>query len=400
MMPMLPKHPPGSARPPCQFGRVFFALLATATCSLATPVSSAEPPITFPEYFSKDPARPMRLLAQKSFGTSDGYSEDALPIEPPASQPFGDAGRLVARLKIPADFAQPLTLRLDAAAAADAKQGETVRAAELVLGMALACRAPSEVCENAPPVILERVTVRIDPRVKVSLNPWSFDGSTYTRVVVDGAERTLMSGQGDRSLYAPPQLWTEADLLIAFPRKTAFPRNAQVIQLRASLLQGEFTENEPSPRSRMRVWLRPLGINGPTVALAGLAMLCMGFVAWRATRAGRSEDAPGLFGALLFLWGWLLAAAPIVFYILQRDTRGTLYYTATGLLFALSGVYAFFDRPAAKSWYIAGYLLAVGWTFMEFDAFSSQIIMRLGMPTLIGAYLWHLARIGKFQSPG
>jgi hypothetical protein len=35
---------------------------------------------------------------------------------------------------------------------------------------------------------------------------------------------------------------------------------------------------------------------------------------------------------------------------------------------------------------------------MEFDVFSSQIIMRLGMPTLVGAYMWYLTRTGRFQS--
>jgi hypothetical protein len=38
----------------------------------------------------------------------------------------------------------------------------------------------------------------------------------------------------------------------------------------------------------------------------------------------------------MFLWGGLLAAAPIVLHLLQRDTQGLLYYTATGLLFALT----------------------------------------------------------------
>ncbi len=378
-----------------------FAVFAAASCGFAIlPASCATPSITFPEYFSKDPAAPMVLLGQKSFGTSDGYSEEVLPFDARARQPFGDAGKLVARFRIHRDFVQPtLTLRLDAAAAVDAQKGETVRTAELVLSLAFLCHSPSEVCENAPAPTLERVTVRVAPRVKLSLNPWSNDGSTYTRVTVEGVERTLMQGQEGRSLNVPGAPWEEADLLIAFPRETKSTGSLQVIQLRASQLQGEFTETEPSPRSRMRVWLRSLGIGDWTIAVALLAVLCMGFIAWRAVRPGRSEDAPGAFGALLFLWGGLLAMAPIVLYFLQRDTQGTLYYTATGLLFALSGVYAFFDRPAAKSWYTAGYLLALGWTLMELDTLSSQIVVQLGMPTLMGAYLWYLARKGRFQSP-
>jgi len=373
------------------------AVMTVVSCGIACgPAYAAAPPIIFPEYFSKDPARPMRLLAQKWFGTNDAYSEEVLPFDPRATQPFGDAGHLLARVRLPEDSLQPLTLRLDAAAV-DARQGESVRAAELVLGLAIVCHSPSEVCQNAPAPALERVTVQVAPRVKFSLNPWSYDGSTYTRVTVEGVERTLMKGQGGRSLNVPVAPWEEADLLIAFPRRTASPGSLQVIQLRASLLQGEFTETEPSPRSRMRAWLRPLAIGDWTIAVAGIAMLYMGFVAWRAVRAGRSDDAPRAFGALLFLLGGVLSAAPMALHGLQRDTQGTLYYTATGLLFALSGVHAFFDRPAAKFWYTAGYLLAVGWTFMEFDTFSREFVMRLGMPTLIGAYVWHLARTGRFQ---
>jgi hypothetical protein len=287
---------------------------------------------------------------------------------------------------------------LDVAGAVDAQQGETVRNAELRVTLALVCRSPEEVCQKAPTLRPAHITIPVSPRVKLSWNPWSYDGSTFTRVTVDGVERTLVTGQQRHRLEIPDVPWEEADLLIAFPRQTTASRNLQVIQLRASLLQGEFTEIEPSPRSRLRAWLRPLGIGSWTIALAGLAMLGMGFIAWRELRAGRSEHAPHVFGALLFLWGWMLAAVPLVLYLWQGDARGMLYYTATGLFFALSGLYAFFGRAAAKFWYTTAYVLALGWTFVEWDVTSRQFFMQLGMPTLIGAYMWHLARTGRLES--
>ena len=378
---------------------LLFALVTTAACGLITQtVSSRELPDNFPEYFSKDPERPMRMLAQKSFDTSDGHSENPLPIAPRASQPFGAAGHLLSRVRFPQDVARPLTLRFDVVAGAVARQGENVRATELEMDIALACRSPREICANTSPLALEHVAIQLDPRVKLSLNPWSFDGSTYARAIVDGIERVLMKGQESRAVSVPPGRWTEADLIIAFPRKTASARDTRVIHLRASLLQGDFTETEPSLRARMRVWLRRQGIGAWTVVVAGFALVCMGAVAWRTALAGRNEDAPRTFGALVFLWGSLLAAAPITFYFLERDTQGTLYFTVTGLLFALSGVFAFFGRSAAKSWYLASYLLSLGWTFIEFDVFSSQTIVRLGLQTLIGVYLWHLARSGSLQA--
>ena len=337
----------------------------------------------------------MRMLAQKSLATNDSYEEEALRARPRGDEPFGGAGQFVARVRIPTDFAKKITVRLDAIAAIDAKQGERVQSRMLELNLALVCRSPREVCLSAPLEGVAVVKVELRPHIKFRLNPWSYDATNYTRALVDGVEGTLLDGQGSHILEKPPARWTEADLIVAFPRNAAAPKSTPAIQTRLSLLQGEFSESEPTLPSRMRVWLRPLGIGRGAVALAVLALLFMGFVAWRAER---DEDAPRTFGTLLFLWGWLLASAPIVLFFLDHDTQGTLYFTVTGLLFALSGVYAFFGRPAAKTWYAVGYFLAMSWTLIEFDVFSRQVLMQLGMPTLVGVYLWSLARAGRFQS--
>jgi hypothetical protein len=373
-----------------------FAFVAAATLWVQTPpATAATASISFPEYFSKDPANPMRLLAQKSFTTRDGYTEEAVRDRTRTAEPFGNAGHVVARVRIPADFAKPITFRVDAATAIDAKQGERVKGRGVEMRLALVCRSPHDVCQNARPESLAILEVGLSPHVKFRLNPWSYDGTNYTRVTMDGVEGTLVDGQGSRTLERPPALWTEADVVVSFPGQPAAAKSAPVIRMRVSLLQGEFAQTEPTLRSRMRVWLKPLGIGRGAVAMAAAALLFMGFVAWRAER---NEDAPRTFGALLFLWSSLLACAPIVFYLLHHDTQGTLYYTATGLLFAVSGVYAFFGRPAATSWYAAGYWLAIGWTFTEFDVFSRQAAMQLGMPTLIGMYIWSLSRAGRFHA--
>ena len=172
-----------------------------------------------------------------------------------------------------------------------------------------------------------------------------------------------------------------------------------MIELRASLLQGDFDETQPSPRLRLRAWLAPLGNSISTITFAGLGLLILGLIAWRECRSSRNENAPRVFGLLLLLWGLLIVATPILFFVTQGRVTGMLYYTTTGLLFALSGLYAFVGRPVAAFWYATGYFLSLGWTFVDYDLTHRQFYMQLGMPTLMGIYMWRLSRQGRLAPP-
>jgi hypothetical protein len=376
-----------------------FALLVGALASAGLLALCSGPAYQFPEYFSKDSAKALQMLAQKTFTKTDGYAEENVTFEVDEAEPLGEAGQLIARLQLDASAQRTaLSLMLDTAGAIDAKQG--LRAwGKLPIRVVLVCRMPEEVCRDTPALRVQTIAIPVAARIKFSLNPWSYDGSTYKRITLDGFEQTLVTGHQMHTVQAPPAPWKEADLLLAFPARTKTEsRSLQVIQLRATLLQGEFAEEEPLPRLRLRAWLRPMGIGNWTIALAGLAMLGMGFIAWRERRADPNEDAPRVFGLLLLAWGWLLAAMPIAFHVAQGEAQGMLSYTATGLLFALSGLYAFFGRPTALPWFVLGYLLTVGWAYVELDATSRQFFMRIGMPTLIGLYVWHLARTGRLEA--
>jgi len=376
------------------------ALLAVALVGLICLQACSDTSSTaFPEYFSKDLSKPVQKLARMTFGKADGYGGDTVPVASDQSEPFGDAGHPVATLR-PADHAKqvPLTLMLDFAGAVEAEQGKRVHA-EFPVSLALVCRSPQEACEASPPRRNPKIDISAKPRVKFSINPWSYDGSTYTRVKVDGAERTLVTGQQRHTLSLPSPAWQEADLVIAFPREMTSPTGkVQLTELRATLLQGEFSEAEASQRMRLRVWLRPLGVGVWTVVVAALALVVMGFVAVRARKHELSEDAPRIFGTLVLIWGWALAAMPLLMYLVEGKGQGMLYYTATGLLFALSGLYAVFGRPAAKFWFLIGYILALAWTYVELDFDARAYFMRLGMPTLVGAYLWYLGRAGRLEA--
>jgi hypothetical protein len=378
------------------------ALLALALATLACLQACSDAPSpAFPEYHSKDLDKPVHRLARVIYGKTDGYGDDGVPAASDASAPFGDAGQRVATLR-PADRTgqTPLTLMLDLAGAVGAEQGKNVYA-DFPVSLALVCRAPQEACEASPPSRESKVTIQAKPRAKLSANPWSYDGASYSRVKVDGVEMTLVTGQQQRTLSFPSPAWEEADLVIAFPREIASPTGkVQLSALRATLLQGEFSEAEPSQRMRLRTWLRSLTVGPWTVAVAAVALIAMVGIALRARKDEASEDAPRIFGTLVLIWGWALAAIPLLTYLVEGRNDGLLYYAAIGLPFALSGLYAVFGRPAAKFWFLVGYVLATGWTYTELDFDARAYFMRLGMPTLVGVYLWYLGRAGRLAAAG
>jgi hypothetical protein len=376
------------------------ALLAVAlvglTCMQACTDSTST---TFPEYFSKDLSQPMQELARMTFGKTDGYDGDSFPVAPDQAESSGDPGHPVATLKL-ADHAKqaPLTLMLDFAGAVEAAQGKRVYA-EFPVSLALVCRSPKEACEASPPRRNPKIEISAKPRNKFSMNPWSYDGGTYTRVKVDGAEWTLITGQHRHTLDFPFPAWEEADLVIAFPRETTSPTGkVRLTQLRATLVQGEFSEAEPSQRMRLRMWLRPLGVGVWTVVVAALALVVMCLIAVRTSKDQVNEDAPRIFGTLVLIWGWALAGIPLLTHLVTgAHFQGMLFYFAIGLPFALSGLYTVYGRPAAKFWFLVGYVLALAWTYVELDFDARAYFMRLGMPTLVGLYVWYLGRVGRLE---
>jgi hypothetical protein len=149
------------------------------------------------------------------------------------------------------------------------------------------------------------------------------------------------------------------------------------------------------PLAKAKVFLQHLTWGRSTPWALGMVFLLLAAVTVReARREDVNDDAPRLFAALVGLQAVLMAGAWLAMYAVLtpaarvRVGAPSLYYLVVGVFGLTAAVYLFFGRPAARSWYGWGLAVAWGWSFVEFGPGQKQFWMQVGLPTLIGLYLF------------
>ena len=381
---------------------VVFLLLI---CGCSKPNSPDMPP--FQDFFQASAHVPLRLSAQKTFSTDDGFARNTSMSDSGASllAPT-DADRLVGtfhRASTQAGVKNGLsatTLIVEVRATSNNPVGVHIPNVTLPITLSYSCGQARTACPREGSTLRTRVPVTLEAKHQLSANPWSDDSNRYVRVNVSGAELALLTGLTHWRLEPPQQGgWAETDVFIAFPSDQIEKHRVQIVSLRATLIDGAFATAPLSQRQRWRHLLSQLKPSGITLITACVALLLTCFVAMRLSRtAPEVDDAPKLFGALVCIWGWVIAFAPLVLYLMGFSGSGAWYYLITGAMFGVSGLYAYFARPAAIYWYAFGFGVTAIWSLLEYDLTSKQFIFQIGMPFIVGIYIAWLARVGRFDN--
>jgi hypothetical protein len=240
------------------------AILASLLCAS---VVAQVTPIQFRPLYSKDPAEPIEIVTQKTFGNEADAGSATRgrygPINPVTRQQevdplrsFGNFTLALGHLPRAARASRsPLRLVFDSVGYSSARR--TVPAPPVVELVARAVCTPSP--QSCPPT---ESTYIWDSDAQMS-------GASRTKVSVDGVEKNLLIGRAQLQFNVPAD--QQVDLFMAIHSFGPM----EMVQLRTTVLYGEYSDQEPSSRRKTRAWLKSQRAGKFTpaaVLLAGLAL--------------------------------------------------------------------------------------------------------------------------------
>lgn len=318
---------------------------ALLTCSAA----AQDAPLPDVAVYPADPARPVKILASKTYTAAD-MAPGGTP--PPAVVALLPAAAATRRVYYIVDYA---------AYSDNANPGN---AGDVVATMTLtACLPGTSACTY--PHELELRNSQRRETVK------------RTAAKVNGASTTLLSHRETSSVEI--EAGASRELRISL----SAPPIVRGVRVRVTVLEGgEYSFEKTSPLLVQRHWARQQ-VAGPfTIPLMLCAMVVFGALGTaRYARSGLPEDAPRALGSLIALFGLLYAWAP---FMMAGATPPSLYGVIAGLGWLASGMYLALGRRAGRHWYMLTLAFIWIWSLTEAGGKpDATFVARIGLPTLL-----------------
>lgn len=347
---------------------------------------AANPAFEFPEFHSKDPQYPVQIVVQRVFGPEAEGGRETLgrygPLDPAGGGWRRDPERPFGAVSMPlglmaARGSMPMRIVFDYAGYSKEVPGTDSRREVVRLVVAAVCVPAALAC------MVQDDTGIWDSDAEMS-------GVKRSTVNVNGVEKYLLTGRAELTLENPSAL--ARNVFIAVHSSSQM----ELVQLRATALFGEYSIEDPGKMKKFRAWIKtqnvgrftPFGVLAAALLIAGLALR-------EQRRATSNPDAPRLLGILLVVLGLAASIGSLV--ANDPAAPSSLYFVIVGLLWSVSGMYLYFGRTAALSWYGWSLALVWFWSLAEFGFFERQLYAQVFMPTLLGLYLFSKRVAGRLD---
>jgi len=345
-----------------------FAVIAAGTAVMqggrdvdAGPPLPREP---MPPFHSKDPARPIAILAQKTFAPADvGNKAQRHAVERHPERPLGELTRTLAPFVL--EGSGEIWLVVDYWGETREPRTESGEHGVFVTA-AVGCPQVDRACLAAGSDSTQHPSMYDSSRYSDELRRNPKEGPA--ELIGHVARRWVLNPGVPQTIYlaidTPPHFTTK--------------------QVRATVLRGEYSLEPPSGRAKARAWLTNWRITAMTY-LGALCFLAL-FIVLEIRAARRyppHDDTPRALGALIMLYGAVLAGVPLA------TARGEpfMYFVIAGAIWMLSGLYLFFGRKAGQWWFVVGLMVTWAWTALEFHPTERAFWTQIAFQSLIAFYI-------------